>query len=83
MKDGELILNLGQQIIDLKADNAKLREALEFYGDEQTYDAVVIDGEIIDGIDYRDAPAGRRARAVLEETSNGREPRTETDAPRS
>jgi hypothetical protein len=52
----------------LMAQRDKLREALEFYADERNYDAVVIDGDIIDGIDYRDAPAGRRARAVLKET---------------
>jgi len=66
MKDGELILNLGQQIIDLKAERAKLREALGRF---------VANADRADSDDLADTDATyvvvahlRHARAVLEET---------------
>ena len=52
----------------LRAENARLREAIVFYADETNYHAVVDDdGTIHEGIGYRDN-SGNRARAAMGET---------------
>jgi hypothetical protein len=81
MKDGDLILNLGQQIIDLKAERAKLREALEPFalmGVQLEYEETKGEGKWlgheqhwIDCIEFNPCPTVsdlRRARNVLDET---------------